>query len=62
VQTRIVLATLCVFNAVILALLGFGSIVFVDGAERFLLSAVLWVASALLFRLARRLRRGTEWR
>lgn len=62
VQTRLVLATLCVFNGVVLIALGIGSAVYVDGAVRLGLAGALWVAAACLFVLARRLRQGVEWR
>jgi hypothetical protein len=62
VQTRLVLATLCVFNGVVLLVLGIGSAVFVDGTVRLGLAGALWVAAACLFVLARRLRDGVEWR
>jgi hypothetical protein len=62
VQTRLVLATLCVFNGVVLILLGIGSAVFVDGTVRLGLAGALCVAAACLFVLARRLRHGVEWR
>jgi hypothetical protein len=62
VQTRLVLATLCVFNGVILAVLGAGSAVFVDGAARFGVASAMWAAAGALFAVARRLRRGVEWR
>ena len=61
-QTRLVLATLCVFNGFVLAVLGLGGIVFVDGAVRFVVAGAMWVAGIGLFALARRLRRGVEWR
>ena len=56
------LATLCVFNGVVLVALGIGSAVYVDGAVRLGLAGALWVAAACLFVLARRLRHGVEWR
>ncbi len=62
VQTRLVLATLCVFNGVVLIALGIGSAVFVDGAVRLGVAGALWAAAACLFVLARRLRQGVEWR
>jgi len=62
VQTRLVLATLCVFNGVLLAALGVGSAVFVDGAARLVVATAMWVAAGALFVLARRLRDGVEWR
>ena len=61
-QTRLVLATLSVFNGVLLAALGVGSAVFVDGIGRVVVAALMWVAAAALFVLARRLRQGVEWR
>jgi hypothetical protein len=62
VQTRLVLATLCVFNGVMLVALGAGSVVFVDGAARFGLAGAMWAAAGALFVVARRLRQGVEWR
>jgi type IV secretory pathway TrbD component len=62
VQTRLVIATLCVFNGVILLVLGLGVIVFVDGAIRFGLGGGMWIVAAALFVLARRLRDDVEWR
>jgi len=62
VQTRLVLATLCVFNGVILSALGLGSALFVDGEVRLALAGALWIASVFLFVLARRLRHDVEWR
>ena len=61
-NTRIVLGTLSFFNAVILVILGVGSVVFVDGAAGKVLAGGLWFGAGMLFALARRLRRGTEWR
>ena len=62
-QTRVVLATLCVFNATFLAALGVGAAVFVDGpVERLAAAVVLWAGAALLLVAARRLRRPVEWR
>jgi len=57
-----VLATLCVFNGVILRALGLGAAVFVDGVIRLGLAAALWAGAAFLFVLARRLRDGVDWR
>ena len=62
VRARIVLSTLCVFNAIILTLLGTGSLVFVDGPSRYALAAAMWIAAILLLTLSHGLRRGTEWR
>lgn len=56
------LATLCVFNGVILRALGLGAAVFVDGVIRLGLAAALWAGAAFLFVLARRLRDGVDWR
>jgi hypothetical protein len=61
-QTRLVLATLCVFNAASLTLLGIGSLAFVDGAARVILAALLWIAAAGLAMVAHRLRNDVEWR
>ncbi len=61
VQARVVLATLCVFNGVILLALGLGAAIFVDGVTRFGLAAGMWIAAAFLFVLARRLRDGHDW-
>jgi hypothetical protein len=62
VQTRLVLATLCGLNGVVLIVLGIGSAVFVDGTVRLGLAGALWIAGVFLFVLARRLRHGVEWR
>jgi hypothetical protein len=62
VQTRLVLSTICVFNAIILTALGMGSAVYIDGALRFVVGAGMWVAAAILLRISRWLRRGVEWR
>jgi hypothetical protein len=62
VQTRLVLATLCVFNGVILLALGLGSALFVDGVMRLGLAAAMWVVAIGLFALAHRLRDAVEWR
>ena len=61
VQMRIVLGTLCMFNALILVVLGFGALFFVNGDAAPLLGAAFWVAAGLLLGLARHLRKGTEW-
>jgi hypothetical protein len=58
---RIVLGTLCMFNALILVVLGFAAFFFVSGRAAPLLAAAFWVASGLLLGLARHLRKGTEW-
>jgi D-arabinose 1-dehydrogenase-like Zn-dependent alcohol dehydrogenase len=62
VQTRLVLATLCVFNGVVLAALGIGSVIFVDGIAGLGLAGVMWAGAAALLVLARRLRHDVEWR
>lgn len=61
-QTRLVLATLCVFNACMLTLLGIGSLAFVDGLARVIVASVLWIAAATLAVIAHRLRNDVEWR
>ena len=60
-QTRLVLATLSVFNGLVLLALGVGSAFFVDGVVRLVLAAALWLVAVGLFVLARRLRHGVEW-
>ena len=62
VQTRLILATLCVFNGVLLLGLGVVAAVFVDGPMRVVAAAAFWIGSGSLFVLSRRLREGTEWR
>jgi hypothetical protein len=62
VQTRLVLATLSVFNGVVLAALGVGSAIFVDGVAGLVVASAMWFAAVALFVLARRLRQGVEWR
>ena len=61
VRARLVLSTLCVFNAILLLLLGAGSLAFVDGRTRFLLAAAMWIAAIVLLTLSHGLRRGTDW-
>ena len=58
---RIALGTLCIFNAMILVVLGFAALFFVDGRAAGVLGAGFWVAAGTLSALARRLRSGTEW-
>ena len=60
-QGSLVLSTLCVFNTIILLLLGAGSLVFVDGRTSLHLAAALWIAAILLFTLSHGLRRGADW-
>jgi hypothetical protein len=62
VQARLVLATLCVFNGVILCVVGLGSVLFVDGGIRLVVAAALWSGAGGLFVVARRLRSEVEWR
>ena len=61
VQMRIALGTLCVFNGVLLSVLGGVALWFVNGRTAPVLGGVFWVAAVVLFALARRLRKGTEW-
>ena len=61
-QTRLVLATLCVFNGVMLLALAVGSAIFVDGVVRFALAGGLLGGAVCLLVLARRLRDDVEWR
>ncbi len=62
VQTRVVLATLCVFNGIILTIIGVGAVVFVDGSVRLGVAGSMWLIAVGLFILARRLRKEVEWR
>ena len=62
VQTRIVLGTLSFFNALLLIILGFGSLFFVNGGPGPILAGCFWFFAGSLFGLARWLREGTEWR
>jgi hypothetical protein len=59
--TRIVLATLCVFNAFTLTALGAGAVFVIDGTARLIVAGCFWSAAIVLFGLSRRLRKGTEW-
>ena len=61
-QTRVVLASLCVFNGVMLTLIGIGALAFVDGTVRLAVTGCAWLAAVGLFALARRLREDVEWR
>lgn len=61
VRTRIVLGTLCMANCVTLSGLGFVALLYVDGAAGPIAAGGMWAAAAALWRLARRLRRGTDW-
>ena len=62
VQSRVVLAALCVFNACLLILVGGMSLAFVDGAVRFVVAGGMWAGAISLFALARHLRKDVEWR
>ena len=55
------LGTLCVFNGVLLAVVGLMSFVYVDGTSGKVLAAGFWFSAGVLFGLSRRLRRSTEW-
>jgi cytochrome c biogenesis protein CcdA len=61
VQTRIVLGTLCVFNAFILIVLGVGAAFVVNGAAAPIIAASFLGLAGLLLAVSRRLRKGTEW-
>ena len=61
-QTRVVLGSLCVFNGIILVLVGVGAVVFVDGTVRLAVAGGIWLVAVGLFALARRLREDVEWR
>jgi hypothetical protein len=62
VQTRIVLGTLSIFNAVVLLTLGMLSVFCVNGPAGPVLAGSLWFFAGALFALSRWLRNGTEWR
>jgi hypothetical protein len=61
VQMRIALGTLCIFNAMILVVLGGAALWFVNGSAAPFLASALWLAAGMLLGLARHLRKGTEW-
>ena len=61
IQTRIVLGTLAFFNALMLIIVGAGSVAFVNGVAGPVLAGCLWFLAGLLLSLSRWLRRGTEW-
>ena len=61
VRTRIALGTLCSFNAITLVVIGFVSLLFVDGASGPVGAALFWLGGGALLALARRLRRETDW-
>jgi len=56
-----VLSTLCVFNAITIAALGFIAVMYVDGIAGPLSAAGLWLAAGTLVWISRRLRRAVEW-
>ena len=58
---RIVLGTLCVFNALLCVVIGGAALFFVDGRAAPLLACAFWFGAGLLTGLARHLRKGTEW-
>ena len=56
-RRRIIFAVLgLVFNAIILLILGAGSLAFVDGRTRFALATALWIAAVVLVTLSHGLR------
>ncbi len=62
VRARLVLSTLCVFNAIVLLvprdrIVGRSS----TAERRYVLAAAMWIAAILLFRLSHGLRRGADW-
>ena len=61
VQMRIALGTLCVFNAIILVVIGGVALFFVNGRAAPLLACAFWFGAGLLLGLSRHLRKGTEW-
>jgi hypothetical protein len=60
-RTRIALGTLCVFNACIVTVLGVIALVYVDGLAAPVSAGACWLFAALLWQLAHRLRRATDW-
>jgi len=48
--TRIVLATLCVFNAFTLTALGAGAVFVIDGTARLIVAGCFWCAAIVLIR------------
>jgi hypothetical protein len=60
-QTRIALGTLCVFNVLILMMLGAGVVRFVNGAAGPILASCLWLTASALIVLSRSLCNRTEW-
>jgi hypothetical protein len=58
---RIALGTLCMFNAMIVVVLGFAALFFVNGGAAPLLAGAFWLAAGFLVGVARHLRKGTEW-
>jgi len=60
VRSRIVLGTLCTFNALILCVLGGVSFRYVDGHAGSIGAVLFWTAAASLFVLARHLRAQTD--
>jgi hypothetical protein len=62
VQTRLVLSTLCVFNAIVIALLGALAVGWVDRPAGPIAAGALWLCSGLLIGLSRHLRAASEWR
>lgn len=61
VRTRIALGTLCVFNAAIVAALGFIFLIYVNGRAGPVAAVLMWISAGVLAALAHRLRRGTDW-
>ena len=61
-RTRLALATLSTFNALVLALLGAVWLRFADGTAAPIGAALLWSGTVTLVVISRRLRRPVEWR
>ena len=61
IHARIVLGTLSFFNAVVLIVLGAGSVSYVNGVAGPVLGGCLWFLAGVLMSLSRWLRKGTEW-
>ncbi|HEY2814816.1 MAG TPA: hypothetical protein VGJ03_15225 [Acidimicrobiales bacterium] len=61
VRTRIILGTLCTFNAMVLLALGALSLRFVDGDAGPIGATLFWAGAISLLVIAHRLRRDTDW-
>lgn len=60
-RARLVVQAICVWNALILALLGFLFLLFGDPPAGAFVGGVCWAAGVALFLVARRVGRPTRW-